>query len=644
MFIRRTKTRTVGTQDHYFTFRLVKSVRIGNKVRQRTLLNLGAHFDLLPAQWPLLCQRLDDLLGGQATLMDYPEAVENHAQRIVAQLISRQAETSLDADDTSSSGELHRVDVDSLQLVRPRTVGVEHVALWAMQQVGLPALLAQLGLNSRQQAAAVASIIGRLAAPGSERATHRWLRDTSALGDLLQVDFENYSLMQLYRASDALMAHREAIEAHLFGAAMTLFDLQPTVTLYDLTNTYFEGDAGSQEKAKRGHSKEKRSDCPLLTLGLMLDASGFVRRSQVFAGNVSEPHTLAEMLTALQAPKGALVVMDRGIATQDNITYKTAQAVACSWLAEQGYRYLVVSRERKRTFDLASAMTVTTATQQTVHLHKVLSEDGQEARLYCYSEAREQKEKAIAERFAKRFEKALTTLSEGLSRPRTQKRIDKIWQRIGRLKEKSRGVAQHYDIDVTSSEDGTQARAINWRRQLEDCASCRSLSVNGSMLTHPGVYCLRSNQTDWDEETLWRTYITLTDLEAVFRSLKSELGLRPIYHHKALRTEGHLFITKLATAGAVFYVIAYQLVQVIRRRLRQHGQSESWTLLRRILNGQQRITATFRRADQCALHVRKATVAEPAQREIYQALGISGTPGGIQKTIIEPRKKIPETG
>ena len=601
MFIRRTKTRTVGTQDHYFTYRLVRSVRRGDKVRQRTLLNLGAHFDLPPAQWSLLYQRLDDLLAGQATLMDYPEAVEEHAQRIVAQLISRQAETNIDADDTSSAGELHRVDVDSLQLVRPRTVGVEHVALWAMQQVGLPA---QLGLNSRQQAAAVASIIGRLAAPGSERATHRWLRDTSALGDLLQVDFENYSLMQLYRASDALMAHREAIEAHLFGAAMTLFDLQPTVTLYDLTNTYFEGDAGSQEKAKRGHSKEKRSDCPLLTLGLMLDASGFVRRSQVFAGNVSEPHTLAEMLTALQAPKGALVVMDRGIATQDNIT----------WLAEQGYRYLVVSRERKRTFDLASAMTVTTATQQTVHLHKVLSEDGQEARLYCYSEAREQKEKAIAERFAKRFENALTTLSEGLSRPRTQKRIDKIWQRIGRLKEKSRGVAQHYDIDVTSSEDGTQALAITWRRQ----------PVNGSMLTHPGVYCLRSNQTDWDEETLWRTYITLTDLEAVFRSLKSELGLRPIYHHKALRTEGHLFIT----------VIAYQLVQVIRRRLRQHGQHESWTLLRRILNGQQRITATFRRADDCALHVRKATVAEPPQREIYQALGISETPGGIQKTII----------
>ena len=464
--------------------------------------------------------------------------------------------------------------------------------------------------NSRQQAAAMGSIIGRLAAPGSERATHR-LRDTSALGDLLAVDFENYSIMQLYRASDALMAHREAIEEHLFGAAMTLFELQPTVTLYDLTNTYFEGDAGSQEKAKRGHSKEKRSDCPLLTLGLMLDASGFVRRSQVFAGNVSEPHTLAEMLSALQAPKGALVVMDRGIATQDNIT----------WLAAQGYRYLVVSRERKRTFDLASAMTVTTATQQPVHLHKVLSEDGQETRLYCYSEAREKKEQAIAERLAKRFENALTTLSEGLSRPRTQKRIDKIWQRIGRLKEKSRGVAQHYDIDVISSEDGTQARAITWRRQ----------PVNGSMLTHPGVYCLRSNQTDWDEETLWRTYITLTDLEAVFRSLKSELGLRPIYHHKALRTEGHLFIT----------VLAYQLVRSYDADCGSTGKVKAGPCF---LNGQQlHYTGQPSAASgDCALHVR--TVAETAQREIYQALGISESPGGIQKAVIELRKKTPETG
>ena len=228
------------------------------------------------------------------------------------------------------------------------------------------------------------------------------------------------------------------------------------------------------------------------------------------------------------------------------------------------------------------------------------------------------KERAIVERFATRFEQALTTLSDGLSRPRTEKRAGKIRERIGRLKAKSRGIAQHYHIDIDTDIDtdptGERATAVRFTRQ----------PVEGSMMTHPGVYCLRSNQTDWNEETLWRTYVTLTDIEAVFRSLKSELGLRPIFHHKPIRAEGHLFIT----------VIAYQLVQVIRRRLRQTGETASWDTLRRILEGHQRITATFRRADGRTLHVRKATRAEPPQQAIYDALALDPEPGGIRKTIV----------
>ena len=199
--------------------------------------------------------------------------------------------------------------------------------------------------------------------------------------------------MQLYRASDALMAHREAIERHLFDQAMGLFDLHPTVTLYDLTNTFFEGQAARQPMAQRGHSKDKRTDCPLLTLALVLDSSGFVRRSQVFAGNVREHHTVAEMLEALNAPREALVVMDRGIATEDRV----------QWLRDNGYRYLVVSRERIRQFDPDAAQRIDTAQRQGVHLHKVVSEDGHEARLYCFSEERAAKERGIVERFARQF-------------------------------------------------------------------------------------------------------------------------------------------------------------------------------------------------------------------------------------------------
>ena len=602
MFIRRTRTRSIG--ERYFTFRLVRSERIGSKVRQRTLLNLGRHFDVAPSEWPVLCRRIDELLAGQLPLPpDGPPALESHAQRITALLLAGER-IGAASSPASQRHDFQHVDVDSLELIRPRSVGVEHVGLWAMDQLGLRTRLEALGIGASVRSAAIGSIIARMARPGSERATRRWLGERSALGELLGVDFETMGPMRLYRASDALMAHREAIERPLFDRAMDLFDLHPTVTLYDLTNTYFEGEARRQPKARRGHSKDKRTDCPLLTLGLVLDASGFVRRSQVFAGNVREHHTLAAMLDALNAPRGALVVMDRGIATEDRVR----------WLREHQYRYLVVSRERTRHFDADAALSIETASHHRVHLHKVLSDDAQEARLYCFSQARAAKERAIVERFAQRFEAALTKLSDGLSKPRTHKRTDQVWQRIGRLKETSRGVAQHYDIELDTNETGERATAVRFTRR----------PLPGSMLTHPGVYCLRTNQTDWDESTLWRTYFTLTDIEAVFRSLKSELGLRPIYHHKPIRAEGHLFIS----------VIAYQLVQVIRRRLRQTGQCASWTTLRRILEGQQRITATFRRADGRTLHVRKATRAEPSQQAIYEALGIDHAPGGIRKTLV----------
>ena len=379
--------------------------------------------------------------------------------------------------------------------------------------------------------------------------------------------------------------------------------LSTTVTLYDLTNTYFEGGMAENVKAQRGHSKEKRTDCPLVTLGLVLDGSGFVRRSEVFEGNVSEGQTLEEMLEGLEAPTGALVVMDRGLATEANL----------AWLKAQGYRYLVVSRERTRYFDPERAICIRNAAGESLQLEKVLSEDGQEVRLYCHGERRARKEEAINERFAKRFEQALDQIAAGLSKPRTTKRLDKLWERIGRLKEKSRGVGQHYQIELVPDDTGEKAAALRYTRQ----------PAPGGSMTHPGVYCLRSSETDWDEERLWRTYITLTDLEAVFRRLKSELGLRSIFHHKEERVDGHLFIT----------VLAYQFVQIIRRRLGEQGLCASWRTLREQLSGQVRVTAVFQRPDGHALHVRKATRPEGMHLEIAQALGIDPQPGGIHKLI-----------
>jgi transposase len=324
----------------------------------------------------------------------------------------------------------------------------------------------------------------------------------------------------------------------------------------------------------------------------------------VFDGNVVEGTTLEGMLQGLGAPAGALVVMDRGIATAENV----------AWLRARGYRYLVVSRERHRQFDPGEATALLTAGAECVSVPRVEDTAGQEVRLYCYSALRARQEEGIVARQASRFETELHALADGLGRPRTTTKIDKLWERIGRLKEKSHGAGPHYHIEIVPDASGEKAQAIRWERR----------PLDGTMDTHPGVYCLRTNEPAWGGEHLWRTYMMLTDLEAVFRSFKSELGLRPIFHHKEERAAGHLFIT----------VLAYQLVQLIRRRLHEQGIHDSWASMRERLNGQVRVTATFRHPDGRALHVRKATQPEPGQRQIYQALGVNPSPGGVSKMLV----------
>jgi len=612
MYVRRTQTRSTAIGETYFTHRLVRSERHGQKVRAVTVLNLGRHFPVPQEHWPALCARLEELVYGQEALlpMGSPPSVEAAAQRYAALLLARRGERQTAPPEFSgtaeaaSTADVQSVDVDSLELTRPRSVGVEQVALWAMQAVGFIELLIGLGLSGPRRSVILGVIIGRMAHPGSERATRRWLEQRSGLGEWLEVDFEAIAENALYRASDALMKHRLAIEDALFSRVSDRFGLATTVTLYDLTNTYFEGEAAGNPKAHEGHSKEKRTDCPLVTLGLVLDGSGFVRRSECFDGNVTEGATLAGILRSLGAPSGARVVMDRGLSSEENL----------AWLRAEGYRYLVVSRERERQFDPQAAVAIETAAGEVIQLQLVRDEAGQEVRLYCHSSARAEKENAITRRFAERFEAGLQKIAEGLSKPRGEKRLAKLNERIGRLKEKCRGAGQHYAIELVPDATGQKAATLQFDKQ----------PLAGSRLTHPGVYCLRSNETSWDAEQMWRTYTMLTDLEAVFRSLKSELGLRPVFHHQENRVDGHLFIT----------VLAYQFVQIIRRRLKERGSCDRWHTLREILGSQCRVTATFRRADGRILHVRKATRAEPEALAIYQALNINPAPGGIVKMIV----------
>lgn len=593
MYIRQTtiKSKKSGA---YFTYRLVESNRINGKVKQQTLLNLGRQFPIKREQWKSLVARIEALLHPQQAFAFelLPEGenktsqqIETEAQHITAQLLAR------GYGEMTPKAQYQRIELDSVEAYRPRTVGIEQLALHAFKQLGFIEKLQDCGFNQPQLAGAIGCIIGRMAKPASELATHQWLQKESALGELIGFDYEKMGHDRLYQVSDLLWKHKKTLEKHLFKTEQNLFSLDETIVLYDLTNTFFEGNLLDAEKAQRGRSKEKRSDCPLITLGLVLDGSGFPRQSEHFAGNISEPSTLEIMLTGLSIKPRGTVVLDAGIASEDNI----------QWLVEKGYHYIVVSRKQHRQFDPEKAKVVKGKDGQEVKAEKIQNPETNEVLLYCHSEAREAKEQAMFDKPQKAFEAALDSLHQGLSKNRTTKKSDLIQQRIGRLKEKYSRAAQHYQISVDEKEG--KAIAIHWKLNKK----------SDSKANLPGVYCLRSSHTDWDEKKLWQTYTMLTTLEGVFRSLKSEMGMRPIFHQKQERIDGHLFIT----------LLAYHLVHTLRMQLKSQGIHHSWDHLRRLVQNRQRVSFMADCEDGRTLHLRKTTRIEPHQAPIFEALGLA---------------------
>jgi transposase len=622
MYIRRTKTKTAEYGKDSYTYRIVESVRVGTQVKQRTLLNLGKDFAIEPTQWPLLAARIEQLLQGsaphQAELFaladDAGQLLEAAAERYSDLIIAKLAQPVATA---TSEQDIHSVDINHIEAHQARSIGAETLALHAVRQLQLDQKLAALGFNKIDSSAALGSIIGRMISPGSELQTHDWLQSRTGLGELLDYDFGSLSLTRLYKISDKLLQHQPALETFLGAQEQTLFDLNRSIVLYDLTNTYFEGQCIQNPKAQFGRSKEKRSDCPLVTLGLVLDGNGFPLSSQVFPGNASEPATLALMLDGLHGKnplpgEKPVIIMDAGIASAENI----------AWLTKRDYLYLVVSRERhvQDPRDQDNTVLVRETEQNKVTVYRAIDAETKEIRLYCHSDQKAKKEQAIRNRFHVRLEEALDKLNTGLDKKGTIKNYAKILERIGRLREKNSRVASDYRIEVIADDEKNNAIRIEWIRE----------SKSEQKDQHCGVYCLRTNIPDWSEEQLWTTYIMLNEIEATFRSLKTDLGLRPVYHHKEDRVTGHLFIT----------LLAYHLVHTLRYQLKRQGIQLSWDSIRNIMSTQQRLTITLPTDDNKTIHLRTTTQAEARQKQLYAALSIKPDPIGKCKTIIDKKKSV----
>ena len=608
MFIREVSHKDSKNNHEYRTYKLVEAVRQERGPRQRVLLNLGSDFNLPKEQWKDLANRIEDHICGQKSLIEYPKEVENLARRYAGKIINRQASVVVKkkGSEFECIPDYQTVDINSVENDQPRTVGAEHVVYHTMKELELDKKLKELGFNKPGIETTMGVITGKLVDPGSERATHIWLQEISGIGELLETDFSTLSQYQVYKVSDMLLKHKKDIEEHLSWKERNLFRLEERIILYDLTNTFFEGTGKYNKKARFGHSKDKRKDRPLVTMGLVLDGDGFPRRSNIFEGNVSEPTILDVMIKDLSGAASSclmkpLVVLDAGVATKGNIL----------WLKENGYTYIVVSRRKKKEAPAyINMVTVRENDYTVVRAGLISSKENDEIELYCHSTEKEKKEKSIKSLFQQRFEEELGKVQRALSQKNGTKRYEKVIERIGRLKEKYKRIAHRYGITIARDPETNKATAIKWQQK-------------GGENTN-GIYCLRTNRKDLNEQEIWNIYNMLTDIEESFRSMKSELGFRPVHHQKEFRVDGHLFITFLA----------YHVLHAIRFKLKLKGIHHSWETLRTFLSTQVRITTTMKRKDGKMIHIRKSSRAELFHQEIYDALDLPHQPGKMIRAIL----------
>jgi hypothetical protein len=501
MFIRKVPHKNKKTRKEYYTYKLVDSIRTERGPRQRAVLNLGVEFSLPKEQWKDLANCIEEIITGQQSLIAYPKAVRRLARRYAKKIISQEASV---IDETEGlPPDYATVDLNSVNNEEARTVGAEYLVYETIKELGIDRKLKEIGLERHQLAAAIGVIAGRMIVPGSERATHYWLQNTSALGELMEFDFSFLSLDRLYKASDHLMKHKEAIENHLCETEARLFVLEEKIILYDLTNTFLEGSGKYNPKARYGKSKERRNDCPLLTLGLVLDMHGFPKRSRIFEGNVSEPGTLETMIRGLserdtfqESLIKPTIVMDAGIASEDNI----------QWLRNNHYPYIVVSRKRKKEIPSDVKMMPVKIDDKTkavlVQAGLAPNTETDELKLYCHSIDKEKKEESIKTKFQEGFEAELLKARNALHLPNGTKRYEKVIERIGRLKEKFKLVSHRYNITIEKDPESHKAKSLTWSRKKAKKTS--------------GVYCLRTNRNDLNEQQIWDIYTMLTDIEDAF--------------------------------------------------------------------------------------------------------------------------------
>jgi len=635
MFIREVKKRLGGPQGiyEYVHHRLVESVRTPNGPRQKVVLNLGT-LDIGQEKFKTLANMIEAIINKnpQQPLFDEDPGLvplaHHFAEQVVRKRLQQSEETEAEAPAKAARPEPKKqyetVDVNSTTSSHGKTIGAEHIALSQLKQLSFFKILGQCGFNQKQQQYAAAQVCARMVHPASERETARWLRETSGLDELLGADFSTISDFTLHHTADQLLAQKDVLETKLSQATRDLFALDETLVLYDLTNTYFESPKWGSKIARYGKSKEKRNDCPLVTLALVVDGQGFPKRSKIFEGNVGEAKTLWKILGELgdvDSNKGPrTVVIDAGIATEENLGLLRQ---------DKRFEYVAISRKKKFPRDLF-ANSATTELELSKHKQLTVksARDGEELFLLCQSPDRLAKDEAIFNRRKQRFEAGLTAISNGLQKPRTRKKYTAVLERIGRLKERYK-IGRFYTIDVVEK-DG-KATMVNWK--------CNQAN-------EPGQYLIRTSRTDLLDRELSLIHRTLTMIESAFRWLKSDLGMQPNYHQYDRRMEAHIFISVLGYFGLAPILNKLGWGGKFVGHLAAEEKAEhdwkipyGWCSVVKAMQTQVRITTSSLCADGQRLDIRTTLEPTANQLDLYRRLKIKSRP--LKRVVLKQGRPRP---
>ncbi|MDI6773688.1 MAG: IS1634 family transposase, partial [bacterium] len=561
MYLRTTtKTHKGKTYTNYV---LVESVHTPKGPRQRSICSLGS---LAPAprdEWLRVAHKLEAALQGQLPLPPADPQVET----LVAQVRAGRRRRGTGARAPAPGERSVAVQPDRVTLEDAREAGPVHVGHQVWRQLGLDAILRTAGLAERACTLTEAMTLNRLIFPLSEHAMPAWMRRT-ALGDILGTDFSTLCDERLYRNLDRLHPQRGPIERDLAERERTLFTLDDTLYLYDLTSTYVEGLAKRNPQAKRGYSRDKRPDCKQVLVGLVLDRDGFPKAHEVFEGNRQDRSTLGEMLDSLEQRTGkrpgTTVVVDRGLAYPENLAELQARHM----------HYLVAGRQAERTpwweafeeeddwAEVIRTPSPRNPAQKKSQVQIKQRRQGAEVIILCWSEGREAKDRAIREKHEGWLREDLEALRTRIATGRL-KQPAKIYQAMGRLQERYPRVARYYRLAYDP-----ERHALTWDEDAVRKAKAEQLD---------GSYVLKTDRQDLTAEEIWRTYILLTRVEAAFRAMKSPLMERPIFHHLEHRTQTHIFLC----------VLAYHLLVAIEKRFLDRGIHTSWWTLRQELSTHQ---------------------------------------------------------